>query len=289
MYIASLLAVVASATMSVGLYLMKREAERLPSLDGGWRLRAWGAFVRDPLWLLGVLLQTVGYGMYLAALREAPLSVVHTALNGGIALFVLLAVVGLGERLRAIELLGVCCVTGGLIAMGFSLSDTAAPGAVAHGTVPFSLVLLALSVLALVVDPAPGRVIGLSIASGLIIGLASVFAKALAGADSLAAAFSSLDLLLTLVTNIAGFVLMQAALQVGRGVVVVPIFSTLSNIVPIVGGILLYGEWGAIAGSAALLRPLAFVLAIGGAALLAGFSEQTHSPTPGQLEEVRSR
>ena len=85
--------------------------------------------------------------------------------------------------------------------------------------------------------------------------------------------------------NNVGFALMQAALQAGRGVVVVPIFSTLSNVVPVVGGIVLYGEWMPRAGAAAILRPLAFVLAIGGAALLAGVAEQ---PTR-QLEQARSR
>jgi uncharacterized membrane protein len=291
MYIASLLAVIASAAMTVGLYFMKRQAERLPSLDGGWRLTAWWAFVQDPLWVLGLLLQIVGYGLYLAALRDAPLSVVHTALNGGVALFVLMAVVGLGERLRPFEWLGVCCVTAGLLALGLTLADNAPSSAVAHGTAPLSLVLVILSVLALMFDPAPGRAIGLSIASGLVLGLSAVFAKSLAGADSLAAALWSRDLLLTLVANIAGFALMQGALQTGRGVVVVPIFSTLSNIVPIVAGILLYGEWGPASGASVLLRPVAFVLAIGGAALLAGFGErQTVSTTPApQLGDARSR
>jgi multidrug transporter EmrE-like cation transporter len=285
MYFALLLAVVSSVAFSVGFYFMKRQAERLPSLGGGWRPTAWWAFLHDPLWLLGVALQTGGFGLYLAALRAAPLSVVHTALSGGVALFVLLAVVGLGERLRASEWLGVGCVLAGLIVLGFSLADSPAPTAVGRGTVTFSLVLIGLSVAALAADPAPGRAVGLSIACGLTLGLASVFAKSLAGADSLAAALRSRDLLLTLATNLVGFALMQAALQVGRGVVVVPIFSTLSNVVPVVGGIVLYGEWMPRAATAAILRPLAFLLAIGGAALLAGVAEQ---PTR-HLEQARSQ
>jgi len=59
---------------------------------------------------------------------------------------------------------------------------------------------------------------------------------------------------------------------------VVPLFSTLSNLVPIIGGILLYGEWEPGPSGVATLRPLAFVLAIGGGALLAGFGEHA-SPT----------
>ena len=283
MFFAPLLAVVASSALSVGLYLMKRQAERLPSLQGGWRVAAWWAFVRDPLWVLGVALQVCGYGLYLTALRAAPLSVVHTALNGGIVLFVLLAVVGLGERVRPVEWLGVSCVVLGLIALGVSLTDDAPANASAHGMVFFAAAVLGLAVLALAIDASPGRAIGLSIATGLFLGLASVFAKTLVAADSLAAALCSRPLVLTLGANIIGFVLMQGALQAGRGVVVVPLFSTLSNLVPIIGGILLYGEWHPAANGSAALRPLAFVLAIGGGALLAGFGEHA---APSKTREV---
>jgi hypothetical protein len=79
----NVLAALASAALTVGLYFMKRQAEHLPSLGGGWRPSAWWAFVHDPWWVAGVLLQIVSYAMYLAALRGAPLSVVHTALNAG--------------------------------------------------------------------------------------------------------------------------------------------------------------------------------------------------------------
>jgi len=131
-----------------------------------------------------------------------------------------------------------------------------------------------LAVLAVLVDPATTRAVGLSVSSGLLLGLASVYAKSLAIAPTFAAALSSLYFPLTLAANIVGFVLMQAALQAGRGVVVMPLFSTLSNLVPIVGGIMVFGEALPQQGFGAVLRPLAFVLALLGAALLAGFGER---------------
>ena len=270
---ATTLAVLASTVLTIGLYYMKREAERLPSLGGGWRPSAWVAFVRDPWWTGGVLLQIVGYGLYLAALRGAPLSVVHTALNGGIALFVVLAVFGLGERVRRLEWLGVATVIAGLIVLGVSLSETAERVQAPHGTYEFSLTLVGIAAVVLVFDRAPGRAIGLSVASGLILGLSGIFAKELANAESLAVALTSLDLLLTLLANMVGFALMQGAMQAGRGVVVVPIFSVLSNLVPIIGGTLVYGEPMTGDGVAGLLRPLAMLLALAGAGLLGALGE----------------
>jgi drug/metabolite transporter (DMT)-like permease len=270
---ATALAVLASTALTVGLFFMKRQAERLPSLGGGWRPSAWWAFVRDPWWIAGVALQIVGYGMYFAALRAAPLSVVHTALNGGIALFVVLAVFGLGERVRRLEWLGVATVVAGLVVLGVSLSETAEPTLPPHGPYAFSLALLGVAAVALALDRAPGRAIGLSIACGLTLGLGAVFAKALANAASLSTALTSTDFLFTLMAHIVGFALMQGALQAGRGVVVVPIFSVLSDLVPIIGGILVYREQMLGAGMGAVLRPLAILLALSGAGLLGALGE----------------
>jgi hypothetical protein len=268
---ASLLAVIASTSLTVGLYFMKREADRLPSLAGGWRPAAWWAFVRDPWWLFGVGLQIAGFSLYVLALRWAPLSIVHTALNAGIALFVILTVLGLGERPRALEWVGVAVVTTALILLSLSLpSGPTASGSV-RAMLPFSLGLLGLSVLGLLVDPAPRRPIGLSVATGIMLGLGSVYTKGLANAPALAAALHSVYFPLAFGANFVGFMLMQAALQAGRGVIVMPIFSSLSNLVPIIGGIVVFSEALPQHGAAAVLRPLAFVLAIAGAGLLAGF------------------
>jgi multidrug transporter EmrE-like cation transporter len=292
MYTGSVLAILASTALTIGLYFLKREAARLPSLDGGWRLTALWAFVRDPWWLLGLALQVLGYGFYLLALRSAPLSIVHTALNGGIVVFVALSVIGLGERMRGIEWLGVSVITASLIALSVSLSEEPAVSSGEHGILLFSLALLALAMVAIVVDPAPRRAIGLSVASGLILGIASVYAKGLTSTPALAAALRSVYLPLTLAANLVGFVLMQAAFQAGRGVVVMPLFSALSNLVPIVGGITVFGESLPERGAAAVLRPLAFALALLGAALLAGFGERaagSSARAAAQAEEVRSR
>jgi len=287
MYTASLLAILASTAMSVGLYFMKREAERLPALGGGWRFAAWSAFVRDRWWLRGLALQITGFALYLAALRAAPLSIVHTAMDGGIALFVLLAVIGLGERMRAVEWLGVSAIVAGLVALGVSLSTGATGQPLGHGFVTFSLVLATLAGVALIADRTVPRAIGLSVASGLALGLGSVYAKALAGAPSFATVESAY-VLLTLAANLVGFVLQQASFQAGRAVVVMPLSSVVSNFVPIIGGIIVFDESLPAHGTAAILRPLAFALAIGGVALLAGFGEPA-SASAVQVEDVRSR
>jgi len=289
MQFGTLLAVASSAVLTLGLYLMKRQAERLPLLGGGWRLTAWAAFLRDPVWLGGLTLQIVGYGLYFIALRYAPLSVVHTALNGGIVLFVILSVLGLGEEPQALEWLGVALIVASLIALSASLSSAPAAPGPAREVGLFSAAVLAFAALAWLADRRPGRMVSLSVASGLLLGLASVYAKGLANNVSPTSAAAIGYLLLMSGANIVGFALMQAALQVGPGVVAMPLFSALSNLVPIVGGILVFGET-APSGAPHILRPIAFALTLVGGALLAGFGERggTLSHVP-QAERARSR
>ncbi|MFQ5666234.1 MAG: DMT family transporter [Candidatus Binatia bacterium] len=289
MYVGLVFAVFASTALTVGLYLMKRRVERLPSLGNGWRWAAWWAFIRDPWWMAGLILQIAGYGLYVLALHAAPLSIVHTVLTGGIVLFVILAVVGLGEHLRSMEWAGVCSITVALLVLSFSLPQAPAGPSVAHGMMPFSVVLLALAGLALGVGQGAARTVGLSLASGFMLGLASVYAKGFASAPSLRAGIESVYLFLSMGTNLLGFVLLQTAFQTGRGVVVMPLFSALSNLVPIVGGILVFGESLPSHGAAAVTRPAAFALAILGGALLAGVGERSATTPASQIERASWR
>jgi len=270
---ALLQAVVASATLTVGLYVLKRAAVRLPALGGG--KRAWLAMVRDPAWLAGVALQTAGYALYVHALTDAPLSLVHTVLNGGVALFVVLSVFGLGERATPSEWLGVVVTLAALLLLGISLGDEETVAAAPSGELAFSLATTALAMVAIVLDRSERRAIGSAVASGLLLGLGSVYAKDLASAPSVGDALTSAALPLSLVANLAGFALMQVAFQAGRGLVVMPLFSCLSNLVPVVAGVVVFGETLPDHGLAAVLRPLAFVCALGGTALLAGVGERT--------------
>lgn len=270
------LSALASALLSLGLYLMKLRAPELPALGSGFRWTTWRAFLRDKLWLSGLLLQTFGYALYFAVLRYAPLSLVHTALTGGLVLFLLLAVFWLGEHAGVREWAGGLLVTAGLVLLGLSLDEQSS-----HGPSPVYLggfvgACALVAALALVLDRQPHRPVGTSIASGLLLGLAAVFAKLLATTDSFTRALSSAPLWLTLGANIGGFALMQSALQNGRGVVVVPIFAMLSDVVPIVAGIILFGETLPREQPEATFRLLAFVLALTGGGLLATTSEPHH-------------
>ena len=77
-----------------------------------------------------------------------------------------------------------------------------------------------------------------------------------------------------IVTNIAGIVMLQNSFHSARGIIAMPLSSALSNLVPIAGGMLAFGERLPTDGAAAAMRVGAFALTIAAGVLLAGSREQ---------------
>ena len=92
------LAIIASALMALGLLMMKSRSAHLPMAAGANTIGAIVAWIRDPMWLGGLGVQTAGWACYVIAVSNAPVSMVAVMMQGGIALFVVASVVILGER-----------------------------------------------------------------------------------------------------------------------------------------------------------------------------------------------
>ena len=68
--------------------------------------------------------------------------------------------------------------------------------------------------------------------------------------------------------NVTGMIALQNAFHRGRGIIVMPLSSALSNLVPIFGGIVAFGERLPEGTPAAAMRVGAFALTIASGALL---------------------
>lgn len=284
------LAVAASFLLAVGLLMMKSRAEALPAAHGARIASAVITWLRDPVWLGGLGVQTAGYALYVVALTGAPVSLVAVMMQGGIALFVLLAVLFLGERARAAEWIGI----GGVILAMVMLALSLGAGEAAQRADPWALAIISLIVL--------GAAAGSSIASrlrergsaaaifsGIAFGLGSLYTKALtetlldAGSGATAVrAIQSPYLYLTIAANLGGLITLQNAFHRGRGIVMMPLSSALSNLVPIAGGILAFGERLPAGPIAAATRVGAFALTIAAGALLSA-ARETEALTPSPL------
>ncbi|MGH7429963.1 MAG: EamA family transporter [Candidatus Methylomirabilaceae bacterium] len=276
------LALAAALSIDVGLLLLKVRGDRVAGRAEGCVRALLAGCVRDPLWLLGLFLQPLGYGLYLWALELAPLYIVQTIMSSGVIIFVLFAVCFLGERLTRLEWAGVGAVVVGMILLGTSLTtgtENGQPHNDPHVVFYLSLILVGLAGLtwlALVTLGAPEqRGMAVAVVSGILLGLASIYARGLAlvlaqssPGQLVRPAVASPYAWLTLLANLAGFVLLLAAFHGGRASIVLALSATLSNVVPILAAMLALGERLPVDRSLAVARLLALVLTLGGAALL---------------------
>lgn len=85
-----------------------------------------------PLWLAGVALQTLGFGLHSFALTAAPVTLVQPIIASGIVFLVIFAALILGERPTAREIAGMGMAVSGvsLLALSIGVPDAMRPVAV---------------------------------------------------------------------------------------------------------------------------------------------------------------
>ena len=275
------LAIIASALMALGLLMMKTRSAHLPIAAGANLIGAIAAWLRDPMWIGGLGVQTAGWVCYLIAVSKAPVSMVAVMGQGGIALFVVASVVVLGERASPREWAGIAAIVFGMLMLTLSLNGGETEGAFEPATLLIFTVLLTLAGLApMAVARLNASGTAAAIFSGVAFGLGALFTKAMTlefGGDTAALALRLLSnpyVYGVVVANIVGIVMLQNSFHSARAIIAMPLSGALSNIVPIVGGIVVFGERLPAGPTAAAMRVGAFVLTIAAGALLAGAREQ---------------
>jgi drug/metabolite transporter (DMT)-like permease len=272
-----LIALGASVMLAGGLAMMKSRAEALPAAQGGALAHAIVRWLCDPVWTGGLMVETAGYVLYFFALAEAPVSLVAVMMQGGVAVFVIIAVVFLHERASPAETVGILGIIAAMALLGLSL-QSAPP----HGQLnSFALGMLsAVTAVATSILCSAGRLrrngAAPAIASGVAFGLSSLYTKALAdifmahsGYAIAVQTAASPWLYLMVGTNLGGLVLLQNSFHWARGIIAMPLSSGVSNLVPIVGGIIAFDETLPSSPTSAALRISAFALTIVASVLVA--------------------
>jgi hypothetical protein len=277
-----LLAILASSLMAVGLLMMKSRSAHLPVAAGANLIGALATWIRDPIWLGGIGVQTAGWGCYVIAVSHAPVSAVAVMMQGGIGLFVIASVIVLRERASAREWTGIGAIVLAMLMLALSLDGSAAedtfnPAALLMFTV--FLALAASAPMAIARMNASGAAI--AILSGVAFGLGAMFTKSMtldfaAGAAAPVAMRVVLNpyIYAMMAANIGGTILLQNSFHSARAIIAMPLSGAMSNIVPIVGGMFVFSERLPADPIAAAMRVTAFALTIVAGFLLAGSHEQ---------------
>ncbi len=287
MFIYLVLGFLASTLMALGLLMMKSRSSVLPDARGWGVISGIFAWLRDPMWAGGMCVQLVGWVLYVTAVSRAPVSMVAVMMQGGIALFVIFSVVVLGERARPAEWAGIVAIVIGIILLSLSLSAGASQGAIdGRVVIALSFILVALAAASFTRPRLAQGGTAQAISSGIAFGLASIYTKAMTDAFEA----SSGDLVMRVLSdpwvyamvagNLAGMVMLQNSFHQARGIITMPLSGALSNLVPIVGGMLAFGERLPSDPIAAAMRVAAFALTIAASTTLAASEEEKLAGQP---------
>ena len=260
------LALASTALINVAYLREHDAAAQLPALSMRRPIQTARILVGDRAWLVGFMLETAGFAIYVVALALASLALVQSVGAGGVGILAYVSAKIGRRRLTRRELGGSIVATAGLTLLGISLLGGSDPGTdgdvVAIVAWLVATTLLALAVLALGrwrLD----RAAAAGIAGGIFFSVGDVATKAATHGGTRIGFAVGLVLGYT-----AGTALLQVGYQAGAALTVAGLATLLTNALPIAAGAVVFAE-PVPSGAYGALRILAFAFVVVGAFLLA--------------------
>ena len=142
--IGALLAVCAAIALNGSFLMQHAGAATLRPIDVRRPLATLAALLRSPLWTLGAVAGIAGWALHVAAMSEAPLSLVQAFVAGGLALAAPMTALGLHRRLSRAELQSVALMAAALVLLSAGLHEGSASGGFSAAALASWLAALAL-------------------------------------------------------------------------------------------------------------------------------------------------
>jgi hypothetical protein len=272
-----LLALACAFVANLAFFYKYRGANAVAKVQVCHPLRSARALYSSGWFALGMLIATASWGLHVAALALAPMSVVQVSLAAGVVFIAVMAERLFGFEVGRRQWVGLSLTAAGLVMLGLTLP--AMHGAHSHfsqaAMISFEAGLFGLGGLLIMGPrmggPAEHHGVMLGAAAGILFGVSDTSIKALTGitgAHGALALLLSPWLLVAVIASIVAFYASARGLQDGEAVPVIAVTGTAANIAGIAGGILVFGD--PMAGSAlgVTLQALAFVLVVVASALM---------------------
>jgi drug/metabolite transporter (DMT)-like permease len=270
-----LLLAVATALASIFGFLYKhRGAVESPAVD--WRRPVWSSLVlfRSRWYTVGVLIAMAGWGLHVAALSLAPISLVQATIAGGLVLLTVVADRFFAHRVTRREWIGVALAAAGLAFLAATLDGDADSAHSSYDTATLTSFIAIVATLGIVVavtgraGPRAGVLLGA--AAGMLWAASDTSIKALSdhlGSDSAGAILFSPLAAVILLASLIGLLISARSLQIGPAVSVIAVTSVAANALTIAAGPIVFSEPFPDQAAGEAVRILAFALVISAAAL----------------------
>jgi drug/metabolite transporter (DMT)-like permease len=238
--LALVITLVSAFALSVGYLLEHSTVRTLPPLSFRWPIRSTRLLLTAPRWLAGFGTEAIGWLLYTLALALAPLSLVQATAAGGVGILAMLSARMTGLPLSRREWAAVALAISGLALLGISLAgghgDGSDPG---HLAIALWVACSGVAALASVrlLPPITDSGAAFGIAAGLLFAAGDVATKsALEGGGHLA------YIAALVVCYTAGTGMLQAGFQRGGPLATAGMATLLTNALPIVAGMTIFGE-----------------------------------------------
>jgi drug/metabolite transporter (DMT)-like permease len=272
-----LLALVCAFVANLGFFYKHRGANAVAKVQVRHPLHSARVLYSSKWFALGMVIATASWGLHVAALALAPMSVIQVSLAAGMVFIAVMAERMFGFEVGRRQWIGLFLTAAGLAMLGLTLPSL-------HGAhsqfsqaamISFEAGLFGLGGL-LIMGPRMGGPVEhhgvmLGAAAGILFGVSDTAIKALTGitgAHGMLALILSPWLLVAVIASIIAFYASARGLQDGEAVPVIAVTGTAANIAGIAGGIIVFGD--PMAGSALgiTLQALAFVLVVVASAMM---------------------
>jgi drug/metabolite transporter (DMT)-like permease len=272
-----LLALVCAFVANLGFFYKHRGANSVAKVEVRHPLRSARALYSSKWFTLGMITATASWGLHVAALALAPMSVVQVALAAGVVFIAVMADRMFGFEVGRRQWVGLSLMAAGLAILG--ITAPAMHGAHSQfslaAMIGFEAGLFGLGGL-LIMGPRIGGPVEhhgvmLGAAAGILFGVSDTAIKALTGitgAHGFLGLLLSPWLIVAVLASIVAFYASARGLQDGDAVPVIAVTGTAANIAGITGGILVFGDPMAGSPIGITLQALAFVAVIVAAGMM---------------------
>lgn len=272
-----LLALACAFVANLGFFYKYKGANSVPRVEVLHPLRSVRELYSSKWFCLGMLTATASWGLHVAALALAPMSVIQVSLAAGVVFIAVMADRMFGFEVGRRQWIGLMLTAAGLVLLGLTLP--AMHGAHSRfseaGMISFEAVLFGIGGL-LIMGPRMGGPVEhhgvmLGGASGILFGVSDTAIKALTG---ITGAHGFMGLLLSpwlavaVLASVFAFFASARGLQDGEAVPVIAVTGTAANISGIAGGIIVFGDPMAAGALGVTLQAVAFMLVIVASAMM---------------------